>query len=245
MKAPETAPRETPPLRGIRVITFDAGGTLLRPHPSVGAVYREIALRHGIDRPAAALDRAFHEAFQHVSKDETVLDPEARERDFWWRVVRHTFLTTGEASASPAPRDAAADRLLRELFDELWIEFAHASRWRLFPDARATLQTLHTAGYKLAVLSNWDKRLHTVLEETGLRPLFDAVIISSEAGAEKPDIAIFRAAERALGCPPAACLHIGDSRRHDIEGATAAGWRSLLLRNDGAAPRPGEIGALG
>lgn len=206
----------------ITTVTFDAGGTLLRPHPSVGVVYREVALRHGCDRAADVLDRTFRAAFGCVSKSSLPLDPEAREREFWRRVALATFTDAG-----PPPADFNA------CFAELWEVFAQGDRWRLLPGALTTVQTLRARGYRLAVLSNWDRRLHRVLEETGLRPWFDAVLISSEVGAEKPDAGIFRAAERALDAAPAQCLHIGDSHLHDLVGARAAGWSALLVgRND-------------
>ena len=205
---------------GISVITFDAAGTLVAPHPSVGAIYREVALRHDRDYPEDRLGAGFRHAFHAVSKDPTVLDPEARERDFWSRVVTQAIATIG-----PVPDNYPV------FFDELYETFSHASRWRVFPGVFETLAILAERGLRLAVLSNWDHRLHTVLEETELRPFFDAVIISSEAGFEKPDPGIFRAAERALGVTCAACLHVGDSRKHDLEGAREAGWHGLIVRH--------------
>lgn len=222
-----------PGFAGIAAVTFDAAGTLLRPHPSVGAIYREVGLAHGCDLPADALDHAFHEAFHAVSKDPTVLDPEGRERDFWRRVVLHAFRALGRV---PEPFDA--------FFAELWETFAHGARWRVYHGAAATLEALRARGLRLGVLSNWDARLHRVLAETGLRALVDVVTISSEARAEKPDTAIFRAAEAALGHGPGACLHVGDSLKHDVAGAHAAGWRVLRVRHDGGPPAPGEIGTL-
>ncbi len=38
----------------IRAVTFDVGGTLIEPWPSVGHVYAEVAARHGV----AAIDVA-------------------------------------------------------------------------------------------------------------------------------------------------------------------------------------------
>lgn len=220
-------------LHDVTAVTFDAAGTLLRPHPSVGSVYREVALRHGCDYAAEVLERAFHAAFAKVSKDDIALDPEARERVFWRRIVLETVHAVG-----PPPADFDA------LFAALWETFAHGERWRLFPGASETLTTLRARGYRLAVVSNWDRRLHTVLHEIGLRPVLEAVIISSEAGAEKPDAGIFRAAEIALHAKPHECLHVGDSRKHDVAGALAAGWHALLIRQDDAPGAQGEIARL-
>lgn len=219
---------------GIRAVTFDAAGTLLHPHPSVGAVYREVALAHGCDLPAEQLTATFRTAFAGLSKDPLVLDPAAREKDFWRRVVTTAFVRCGGS-----PRNG-----MEALFLDLWETFAHATRWRLFPGVKETLTALRGRGFRLAVLSNWDERLHSVLAETGLRSLFDAVLISSEVGVEKPDAGIFRAAEHALECTPAACLHIGDSRHHDLAGARAAGWSGVIVRHDLEACGPDEIGNL-
>jgi putative hydrolase of the HAD superfamily len=219
--------------RGVTAVTFDAAGTLLRPHPSVGAVYREVALRHGRACAEADLDREFRRAFQVVSKCTRGLDPEARERDFWRRVVTEAF---GPLGGAPEPFDV--------FFEELWETFGRGDRWQVFPRAVETLCELQARGYRLGILSNWDARLHSVLAQTGLREHFDAVVISSEAGAEKPDTGIFRVAEAALGVAPAACLHVGDSRRHDLAGAQAAGWKAVIVRHDGPAAEAVEIEGL-
>ena len=42
------------PLRNIQAVTFDVGGTLLEPWPSVGHVYAEVAQRHGLPGADAA-----------------------------------------------------------------------------------------------------------------------------------------------------------------------------------------------
>jgi putative hydrolase of the HAD superfamily len=223
-----------PDFNHVSVVTFDAGGTLLLPHPSVGAVYREIALLHGRNYPAAVLDIRFRAAFHAVSKGDSVPDPEARERDFWRRVVLATL---------SAP-ELEPIKNFDLFFAELWESFAHASRWREIAGAGEMLRELKRRGYRLGIISNWDKRLHSVLEETGLQALFEIVVISTEATSEKPDVAIFRTAETAFGVAPEQCLHIGDSRKHDIVGARTAGWSALLVRHDNDPAVDGEVGQL-
>src|SRR5512133_1823564 len=49
----------------LQAITFDVGGTLLEPWPSVGHVYAEVAARHGLPGLAPeALNRQFHAAWR-------------------------------------------------------------------------------------------------------------------------------------------------------------------------------------
>lgn len=53
------------------------------------------------------------------------------------------------------------------------------------------------------------------------------LVVSGEAGFSKPDEGIFRAAEKAMELPPEHLWIVGDSLRHDIEGARSAGWHTI------------------
>jgi putative hydrolase of the HAD superfamily len=112
-----------------------------------------------------------------------------------------------------------------------------AVRFRAYPEVPAALARLRAGGARLAVVSNWDVSLHDVLERTHLRALVDAVVISAELGAAKPDPAIFRAALERLGAAAGDAVHVGDSVEHDVAGARAAGLEAVLVvRNGAAAP---------
>lgn len=215
----------------VRAVTFDAGGTLLTPHPSVGEVYAEILRKYHIIRNPLELETAFESAFSSISKNPAVLDPDEREKDFWRQVVRETV------REHPIPSG-----IFPEVFSTMWDTFSHGTHWRVFDGCRDLLQSLRDRGYKLGVLSNWDRRLHNVLRETGLAELVDQVVVSADFGIEKPDTGIFRVAERAMGQPAEACLHVGDSRHHDLAGARQAGWTGILVRNDTG---PVELPAIG
>ena len=202
----------------IRAVTFDAAHTLFHPHPSVGAIYREVMLEHGLDYPESDLEAGFRRAFKTQVKDATILDGEARERSYWQAVVKESI-----RELKPQPKNFAA------LFDDLWDTFSHANRWRPAHGAVETLQTLRDRGYQVALLTNWDARVRTLLKENGYDRYFDHLFISSEIGYEKPAPEIFQHAAQALKLPPEQILHIGDSLQHDIEGAQAAGWTAVRI----------------
>lgn len=222
-------------ISGLRAVTFDAAGTLLDPHPSVGAVYAEVAATHGVIAAPEELERRFRAAFHARAKQPRPRTDEAAERAFWSDLCHEVF----------AP--FADNTTMGRVFPELWETFAEAQRWRPREDAALVLETLHARGFRVAVLSNWDARLHRVLAGHGwTRWLNGGVFISSELGAEKPDPLVFaRAAER-LGCTPREILHVGDSPRQDAAGARDAGWHAALLggpAGDGvhAITRLGEL----
>ncbi|HKE81066.1 MAG TPA: HAD-IA family hydrolase [Solirubrobacteraceae bacterium] len=118
--------------------------------------------------------------------------------------------------------------------DEVEEVLLAAIRFRPYPEVPGVLAALRERGARLAVVSNWDVSLHDVLERTGLRPLVDAVVISAEFGAAKPDPAIFRAALERVEATASEALHVGDSLEADVEGARAAGVEAVFVARDGA-----------
>ena len=55
------------------------------------------------------------------------------------------------------------------------------------------------------------------------------MVCSGEAGAAKPDGAIFAHALETLGVEASEALHVGDNREADYDGARAAGIEALLV----------------
>ncbi len=89
------------------------------------------------------------------------------------------------------------------------------------------LETL-SENYKLHVITNGFKEIQYIkLKQCDLGKYFDAVIISEEVGHNKPNIEIFREAERLVNTSKEACLMIGDNFETDIQGAKKAGWQSI------------------
>jgi putative hydrolase of the HAD superfamily len=216
------------PLLGstLKAVTFDVGGTLIEPWPSVGQVYTRVALRHGI----------------------TGLNPELVQRSFltqWtaatnFRHSREAWRQLATATLQPFTNRASDPNL----FNSLWEEFRGGSAWRRFPDADFALPALKRAGLRLAVISNWDERLESTLNELDLSGFFEQVLVSETVGLQKPDPAIFAEAARRLDLKPCDILHVGDHYREDIQGALSAGFEALRIVREGA-PGPGEAADLG
>jgi HAD superfamily hydrolase (TIGR01509 family) len=109
-------------------------------------------------------------------------------------------------------------------------------RYRVFDDVVPALDTLASAGFRLAVASNWDASLPAILAEVGLGERFAAVSVSAVAGARKPDAEVFHRALDRLGVAPQDAIHVGDDPVRDCVGAANAGLRAVLLARGGTAP---------
>jgi len=207
-----------PPLPNLKAITFDVGATLIRPWPSAGHVYAEIAARHGLGHlTAELLEDRFRIAWSrqlHFTES----------RSGWEQLVDEAF-----ADLSPIPPS-------RSFFPELYERFAEPDVWRIFDDVPPVLEGLAAAGFRLAVISNWDERLRDLLRRLRLDSHFEAIVVSCEVGHRKPDHAIFDEAARQLALPAGQILHIGDSVEMDLMGARNAGFHALRI--DRAASEP-------
>jgi HAD superfamily hydrolase (TIGR01509 family) len=100
--------------------------------------------------------------------------------------------------------------------------------WVAYPDAAPTLAALRARGVRVAAVSNVGFDLRPVLAGLGLLDHLDAVVLSYEVGAVKPDPRIFAAACAALGVAPAEAVMVGDHAAAD-GGAADAGIRTLLI----------------
>jgi putative hydrolase of the HAD superfamily len=133
-------------------------------------------------------------------------------------------------------RRRSAEVLSRELGTEVSVEtLVDSIRFAPYPDAVPALAQLRSQGLMLVCVSNWDCSLGEVLERCGLASHLDGAVSSAEAGALKPDPAIFEAALALAGCSADEAVHVGDTREEDVEGAEAAGIRALLLDRKGGA----------
>lgn len=205
-----------------RGMLLDAMGTLITLRESVGTTYAAIASDHRLRADPAAIDARFPAIYRAAPPLAFRLaDPEAlREAEVrWWGDrIREVFRTLDGA---PEPTPA--------LVEALFERFADPGIWRVYPDVPERLAAWRERGLRLAVVSNFDRRLHGLLRDLGLTPWLDRVIVSSEVGAAKPSALPFRLALDALDLRAEQVWHVGD-QPEDVAGAARAGVRCLRLR---------------
>ncbi|KAG5555924.1 hypothetical protein RHGRI_006540 [Rhododendron griersonianum] len=120
-----------------------------------------------------------------------------------------------------------------QYFEELYNYYTTEKAWHLCdPDAEKVFKALRTSGVKLAVVSNFDTRLRPLLRALNCDHWFDAMAVSAEVEAEKPNPTIFLKACELLGVKPEDAVHVGDDRRNDIWGARGAGCDAWLWGSD-------------
>ncbi|MCP9455865.1 MAG: HAD-IA family hydrolase [Nitrospira sp.] len=212
----------------IRVVFFDAAGTLFRVRGSVAEIYLRYAIEFGFQEKADSLiaikeafSRAFREAPPPVFAVTEAAQLKQSERLWWFDIVHNVFYRVGMFER------------FDDFFDCVFDVFENPLSWELYPETIATLADLKRQGLELGIISNFDSRVFTILRGLGLAEFFDTVTISSLAQAAKPAAKIFRLALDKHAADPQEALHVGDSLRDDVEGAIGAGLKAVLLDREG------------
>jgi len=198
MPSPKTASE-------LDAVTVDAMGTLVElddPAPQLRAALAERGVERSLDDVAAGFraEVAYYLPRTLEGRDEASL------LDLLRRCTA-VFLEHAGADVDPA---------------EFAPAFAESISFRPLPGAVEALGRLRSAGLALACVSNWDVSLASQLRRAGVAWPFAEIVSSAEAGAAKPDPAVFATALSRLRVEPARALHIGDGPP-DREGAAAAG----------------------
>lgn len=208
---------------GVKVVLFDAGGTLFRPFPSVGHYYSVVAARHGCKVSKEEVETAFRRVWSEHDGigDLRSHSDEKIEKEFWRKIVTAVF------------KDFKGLRAFDPFFDELHDLFAEPSVWKLYPEVEEVLRTLKKQKFILGMVSNWDSRLLKLCKGLGIDPYFDFKVISAVFGAAKPSPKIFHEALKKASVSAAEAVHVGDSLEDDIRGAHLAGVKAIWVDRSG------------
>jgi putative hydrolase of the HAD superfamily len=204
-------------LSGVRVIFFDAVGTLIHPDPPAPEVYARVGQGLGSRSTVETVTIRFSEAFDRQERLDWaggLETSEEREYRRWQEVVAQVLDDVKDSDAC---------------FRQLHEHFRHAGAWRLDPEAAVVLEQLADWGLLLGLASNFDRRLRDVVAGLpGLRRM-GRLVISSEVGWRKPAPEFFAAVLRQAGVPGDQVLLVGDDLTNDYRGARSAGLRAVLV----------------
>ena len=122
-------------------------------------------------------------------------------------------------------------RVVKEL--ERFREQNYATIFKLYEDVLPVLSGLHQK-YRLALVSNCAVGLSQVIKTLGIAEFFDAIVLSYEVGARKPDKSIYVEAIRQVQLDPGKCMFVSDEIS-DLEGANEIGMKTLFVRQGNSA----------
>lgn len=197
----------------ITTITFDLDDTLWAIGPVIARAELELRLWLTSNYPRVSDVFSHDDILQLHAR--VIAEHVDRSHDFTF-LRREVITRIGQAAGYTIDVDAAF-----EVFD------AARNDLDLFPDVRPALSSLMKRFTLIAVTNG-----NANLDKIGIGNLFDGFISARSVGAAKPAAPIFAAAVEAGGSAAAKTLHVGDHPEIDIDGARAAGLRTVWINRD-------------
>ncbi len=198
----------------IRALTFDLDDTLWYVGPVIAEAERRLHawLAERYPRIADAYDP---EALRAMCGEVAAQYPSLEHNKTELRI---------RALRLAAERCGYAPSLAETAFE---VFYSARQEVEFFQDVLPVLSALKEA-YPLGALSNGNADVRLV----GLNHVFDFHISAIEAGAAKPNAAIFRLACERLGVTPKEVAHVGDDPDTDVWGAAQAGMKTVWVNRD-------------
>ena len=214
----------------LEAVFFDAGETLLYPHPSFAELFAEVLRQEGrrvdpaeVQETVSASSHRFNE---FLSSEEARLWSTSPERSrAMWDTLYRSFLA-----------DVGIHQDHDRLVDALYGRFSDLASYRLHPDALPVLERLRSMGLVLGLISNFEEWLERLLETLEVHTFFDVTVISGIEGVEKPDPEIFRIALQRARATPERAVYVGDNPVFDVEAARRVGMTPVLVDRRGRYP---------
>jgi 5'-nucleotidase len=106
----------------------------------------------------------------------------------------------------------------------------YVDRCTCYVGAREVVERLHTDGRRIGIITDGARDIQLrKIAHCQLDAFIETIVTPDDAGAYKPERAIFEYATRIAELPAYANVCVGDSWEHDIEGAIGAGWSAVWL----------------
>ncbi|MAT11914.1 MAG: HAD-IA family hydrolase [Pirellulales bacterium] len=201
----------------IKIVLFDAVGTVMFPQPDIAQAYVDIGSRYIDDLEQEQVLSRFKQVFSQVFSAENSRIPVTEESTLaaWVKVVEGTF-----------PDFKAAGG---ELFQELWDHFASSQAWRVYDDVKDCFKRLSSRGFQLGIASNFDSRLEGIVQRDSVLSQVQYVFHSAHLGWNKPARGFCHGITQRLAVPAKQIVLIGDRLDNDIQPALEAGWQGVWI----------------
>lgn len=204
----------------IKAILFDWVDTLARIVPDWSEIWLGTLSTAGIKLTRKDIVHGIRTAELQLPEGRPMKWGESDEEDIF---IRYMQIILEEAGAVIPGRE-----VLITIISKIY-ELFSKSTYELFDDVTPAIIKLKARDTILGVISNMHGGLQTVCHRLKLAPYLDFTLTSGEAGANKPEPAIFLEAIKRAGINSSETIYVGDQYEIDILGAEKVGLNPVLI----------------
>ncbi|PKL92463.1 MAG: hypothetical protein CVV21_01535 [Candidatus Goldiibacteriota bacterium HGW-Goldbacteria-1] len=197
----------------VKAVFFDAGETLIHRNPSLATITHRYLLKAGKKVNRAKLNAVLLQSAHDMK--EIVQKAELNDTEKW-----HVYMD------SVLKKLGIKDNNLK---NEVIARLKRGTSFRVYDEVWGVIKGLKKAGIKAGIISNAPRDLKKVFDRLGLTKQFDWIVVSEDAGVEKPDKKIYELALKKCGFDRENVIYIGDNYLADIMGSVAAGIKPVWL----------------
>jgi putative hydrolase of the HAD superfamily len=208
-------------MNDVKAIGFDFFNTLMTIDPgAVGEAWQRLTgslEKSGFRMDPEPFRKAYREVAMRFVTESKSTGKETHNR-FW---ISAALTSLGQAID---PDDLSISRAVEAYFSTFF------DYCRLIPKTIEMLRQLE-GKYRLGILSNFTHgpAVEGLLDQLGLTPFFDTVLVSGAIGYRKPHPLVFEMLVEKLGFEKHQILYVGDSLDPDVLGATQSGLRPVWM----------------
>jgi putative hydrolase of the HAD superfamily len=214
----------------IKAVFFDWFSTLAHYDPPREQLQAQVLRELGFNVSLPTMQRALVLADKELYAEMAGISMRDRTPEERLQVYIHhqqSILTNAGVNSSLELAESTMKRM-RELNARL--------RFVLFDDVLPTIKLVKKRQLRTGLLSNIYRGIRDICKELGLEPYMDVIASSEEAGADKPDPAIFRFALEQAGVEPNEAIHVGDQYLQDVVGARNVGITPIFIDRFDVSP---------
>jgi len=181
-------------------VLFDLDQTLLLRTPTIPQKLHEILTELNIPHNMDKVDKAFADCEYWIG-EQTSLENRTGVRMSDEEFLDKLIAFYRDALNVPEEGLSSLEKVICRQYTRTYT---------LMPNTVEVLTALKEKGFKLGIVSNNYVSIHQTLEELGLAPFFDCIVISEEVGLQKPDPAIIQLACNRCSVSPEQTIYVGD-----------------------------------
>ena len=203
-----------------KAILFDWVDTLAQIVPDWSEIWLGTLSEAGIELTRKDIVRGIRSAELQIPEGRPMKWEDSAEEDIF---VRYMQIILEEAGAVVPGR-----KVILSIISKIYKLFSKCT-YELFDDVIPVINKLKTHNTILGVISNMHGGLQAVCNQLKLAPYLDFTLTSGEAGANKPEPAIFLEAIKRSGISASQTIYVGDQYEIDILGAEKVGLNPVLI----------------